>query len=117
MIVGISNNSSYYLKDHFSHFLHHSVPASQLVKFFENKTYQCDKKTNTIQGDDSESNLSVHMNLSDDDDYIPGNSDSPSNHQKCQGMQSFQSQESMTTSTLKLKLKLTTFDIAHHIKD
>ena len=41
------------------------------------------------------------MNLSDDDDYIPGNSDSPSHHQKCQRMQSFQSQESMTTYTPK----------------
>ena len=89
MIVGISNNSSYYLKDCFSHFLCHSVPALELVKFFENKTYQCDKKTNTIQGDNSESNLSVQMNLSDDDDYIPGNSDSPTHHQKCQRTQSF----------------------------
>ena len=81
------------------------MPASQLVKFFENKTYQCDKKTNTVQGDDSESDLSVQMDLSDDDDYIPDNSDSPSHHQKCQRMQSFQSQESMTTSTPKKSKK------------
>ena len=90
------------------------MPATQLVKFYQNRTYACDDKMNIVQGEGdgsgNEIDLSDEMILSGDD--IPGNS--KSKHQTCQRTESFQSapsQSSVAMSTPKKSNKLVSSQI------